>query len=107
MSSEHNPYFQFFDDHIPKKFRTDTNNRIGPYWFHLVYPVVWIQSREPYDHEATLTVQQDGVDIKPDCYPFFKFIEEHPQVCESLVNSCPYLVVLYETWRRFGNIKYP
>lgn len=100
MSQNQNSYFEFFNEHIPQTFRNDTNNRIKSYWFYLVYPHVLVHSEEPYRHEAKVLVKQNDLIIKPDSYPFFKFIEKYPECCEAIIESCMPLQVLYETWIR-------
>lgn len=93
-------HFQFFKENIKEELKRDTLNRIGPYWIYLVYPEIIVETKHPYAHSASTNVKVEGLDIKPDSYPLFKFLQEHPEFCQPVIQSSPYLNFLFEAWHK-------
>lgn len=91
-------HFQFFNENIKQHLKSDTLNRIGPYWIYLVYPEIIVETKHPYPHSAATNVKIERLNIKPDSYPLFKFLQEHPEFCQSVIQSSPYLNFMFEAW---------
>lgn len=91
-------HFQFFNANIKDKLKSDTLNRIGPYWIYLVYPKIIVETNHPNPHRAVTNVQVEGLQIKADSYPLFQFLNEHQQFCKPVIESSPYLNFLFTAW---------
>ncbi|MFC5768298.1 hypothetical protein [Thauera sinica] len=93
-------YLAFFAAHIDPAFREDTNTRIGNTLIALAYPDVILIGPPPFFRNAVVDVRKEGLEIEPDEYPLYRFLDENPEICERLVRDHEELGRFFARWNR-------